>query len=475
MINVKIDSAIHLNPNDLAPGVLEKILGELTVINPAKKSAEREMLWNAKDIPSHLKLYRFNGHNELMLPRGALFECAALGISEWNDQRTYDNTKSYHLADPYTNLRDYQDLAVQELFTFTGGVYKAPTGSGKTTVMLELIRCCDQKTIVLCEKFDIAQQWMNSADELGFKSVGLINEGNTESDADLIIAMRQSVYAADLAQGWFDRFGCVVVDECHHCSAETMFELVQRFPAYFRYGCSATPDTDPDLFPIARAVIGPVVAQSTPEQIGEHLVIPSVRVVKTSFDFPYRPTERRGKKVIRNNYKDMMYDLEKDFDRNRIITREVMREANEGNVCLVLSQRKKHLDELYNAFISYPRERFMHVCFYTGETAKNDDITDLIKHINECDDPVVIFSTLAEEGTNIPRLDRLFLTYPGRKLRGFEQAIGRIMRTHPKKTDAVVYDFRDINVPLLNSQFRERAQMIYNKKGYKVETVECPE
>ena len=94
MINVKIDSAIHLNPNDLAPGVLEKILGELTVINPAKKSAEREMLWNAKDIPSHLKLYRFNGHNELMLPRGALFECAALGISEWNDQRTYDNTKS---------------------------------------------------------------------------------------------------------------------------------------------------------------------------------------------------------------------------------------------------------------------------------------------------------------------------------------------------------------------------------------------
>jgi hypothetical protein len=45
------------------------------------------------------------------------------------------------------------------------------------------------------------------------------------------------------------------------------------------------------------------------------------------------------------------------------------------------------------------------------------------------------------------------------------------MRPHPKKKDAIVYDFRDYKVLLLNSQYRHRAQEIYNKKNYKVEII----
>jgi superfamily II DNA or RNA helicase len=148
--------------------------------------------------------------------------------------------------------------------------------------------------------------------------------------------------------------------------------------------------------------------------------------------------------------------------------KEVLADLENNHHCLVISKRKKHLEYLYGAFITSFGDRFS-VRILTGDNAI--DYNDVRAEIEmEGDNGTLLFSTLADEGTDIPRLDRLFLAYPGRKLRGFEQAIGRVMRPHPKKKDAIVYDFRDVKVPLLNSQFRERAQNIYSKKGYNVES-----
>ena len=425
------------------------------------------MLYNARNIPSHLKLWTFDKHGEIVFPRGFIFDFERIlnkkNIEiEWDNQCIKNNVKFFNIP---ISLRCYQKQSVESLIKFGNGIYKAPTGSGKTRVMLELIRTLKQKTLVICEKNDILTQWVGVSRGLGFNHV--CDMIHYESNSGLVILNRQSIWAQRevLDQSWYDQFGTVVVDECHHCSAETVFELIQRFPAYYRFGCSATPDSDPDLFPIARAVIGPVVSLTPVEEIGEHLVIPSVRVVKTEFTFPYRPTERRGKKIIRNNYSDMMSALEIDEDRNNLIAKVVYKEAQEGNICLVVSKRKNHLDEILDYMPTYGQDDNIRYYKLTGDNSNQyKEIADNIDNERYC----ILFSTLAEEGTDIPCLDRLFLTYPGRKVRGFEQAIGRIMRPHHKKKDAIVYDFRDINVPLLNSQFRDRCHQIYNKKGYKV-------
>ena len=493
-IEVVIDSSIHFDPKQLPTDLLEKLLDRLKVPNPAKKIAEREMLYGARNIPSYIELWKWNYRGELILPRGFLWEfekiLSDVDINiEWQKDTVY-----YHHYDilgngwcfidqPEISLRLYQEEALDKIELYCGGIYKASTGSGKTRVMLELIRSQHQPTIVLCEKTDIATQWINFAKDLGFESVGMIGQGKWEDDKELVIALRQSIYPAVLAQEWYSKFGMVVVDECHHLvSFATMYDLVQRFPAYYRYGCSATPDSDPEIFPIARAVLGPVVMHSTPDEIGEHLIKPSVKVVKTDFEFDYRPTFRSGRKVVRNNYNDMIKGLEEDSTRNILITGTALQEALEGHCCLIISKRKNHLEcmakEIQNCINALceewnlkgikPTEVVLNML--TGDNSgEYSDIADDIESY-ECGS--VLFSTLADEGTDIPRLDRLFLAYPGRKLRGYEQAIGRIMRPHPKKKDAIVYDFRDTKVSLLNSQFRERCQGIYNKKGYNVETTD---
>jgi superfamily II DNA or RNA helicase len=478
-INVTIDSSIRLNPKDIPKNVLDEILAHLRILNPQKKIAEKEMLWNAKNIPSHLELWKYNSHNELILPRG--FRANFESIIDNNnikinlfDKSTYEPLYFFDVNE--IDLRDYQNKAVGELYKFENGIYSAPTGAGKSRVMLELIRLCHQKSIIFCEKRDIAQQWINYARELGFGPCAYIGENEWSDNTSLVIALRQSVWSKKdkLDQDWFDQFGCIIYDEIHHLSAPTAFEIIQRFPAYYRFGCSATPDSDQDLFPIVSAAIGPVVHLSPVKEIGHHLVIPSVRVVKTEFEFPYRPTRRvsngRNLKIVRNNYNDMMVALEENHDRNLLIMSKAHNSAQAERTCLVLSKKKKHLKYLYNLWneMMYNQIHNYDIYFLTGDNSKD---YNMIKDEIELSRGCIIFSTLADEGTNIPKLDRIFLSYPGRKLRGYEQSIGRIMRPHPQKKDAIVYDFRDASISLLNSQFRDRAQNIYNKKKYKIENL----
>src|ERR1039457_3419582 len=285
-INIVLDNMIRFDPHDFPDEVIEGIKDLLRIPNPAKNRAEKEMLWGAKKLPDFIELWDEPSSRELVLPRGHWDTVSQFAHDYDLDLNWIDNTS--HYSDCYKNvdlipLREYQSKAIEKLVSFRGGIYSAPTGAGKSRVMLELIRSLHQKSIIICEKYDILDQWYRYALDAGFDSVGIIGNSLWDDNADLIIALRQSLYNKDLDQEWLNSFGTVVYDEMHHLSAPTAYDLIQRFPARYRFGCSATPDSDSDLFPIISAAIGPVVAESFLPEIGHHLVIPSVRVVDTEF------------------------------------------------------------------------------------------------------------------------------------------------------------------------------------------------
>jgi superfamily II DNA or RNA helicase len=72
---------------------------------------------------------------------------------------------------------------------------------------------------------------------------------------------------------------------------------------------------------------------------------------------------------------------------------------------------------------------------------------------------VLVASTLADEGLDIPRLERIVLAYPGRTRGRTTQRLGRLMRPHPGKSQPVLFDIVDANVPVLFRQFRERRRL----------------
>ena len=71
--------------------------------------------------------------------------------------------------------------------------------------------------------------------------------------------------------------------------------------------------------------------------------------------------------------------------------------------------------------------------------------------------------SLAKEGLDIPRLDRLYMTLPKKDYAVVTQSIGRVARTFKDKEDAVCYDYVD-DIAFCQNQYRRR-RTHYRKAG----------
>ncbi len=69
------------------------------------------------------------------------------------------------------------------------------------------------------------------------------------------------------------------------------------------------------------------------------------------------------------------------------------------------------------------------------------------------------------EGFDAPAIDTVFLvgpiSYPGLVI----QAVGRALRRNEGKTDVVVHDYVDADVPVLNAQYSKR-RAAYRQLGF---------
>lgn len=73
--------------------------------------------------------------------------------------------------------------------------------------------------------------------------------------------------------------------------------------------------------------------------------------------------------------------------------------------------------------------------------------------------------SLAKEGLDIPRLERLFMVSPQKDYAIVTQAIGRIARTYKGKKDPICYDFVDNSIYFKKS-FLKRSTTYRKNKCY---------
>ena len=79
---------------------------------------------------------------------------------------------------PTFELRDYQAPARDALLDWAQGIYKAPTGAGKSRVVLEFARWAGQRTLIVVGKTSLARQWQEMAREGYGYETGYIGEGS---------------------------------------------------------------------------------------------------------------------------------------------------------------------------------------------------------------------------------------------------------------------------------------------------------
>jgi len=195
--------------------------------------------------------------------------------------------------------------------------------------------------------------------------------------------------------------------------------------------------------------MGPTVAEIKTEDLAQagHALVPRVRAIFTNL---YLPTV--------DDYGTMLAAITKDEARNNLILQHVIKEAREGHSCLVLSERIAHAQELYRLFHNLCPE--VKSAVITGKDSHTHR-QQAIEGMNQGQIKVLFATRLAEEGLDIPRLSRLFLTCPIRSANKVTQMVGRTLRPYPGKPTPIIYDFVDDLVGLAESQFHSRKSIAY--------------
>jgi superfamily II DNA or RNA helicase len=371
------------------------------------------------------------------------------------------------------------------------GIYEAPTGSGKTMTCIRFIQQVRPKNIlILVDRLDLLNQWVGEFNkwlEPGGQ-VGQIGGGVTWQARDekrITVATIQSIWRKrhDFPEWWWNKWDCVIVDECHHVTAESFQGIVSRFTAKWRFGVSATPDRKDDRFEIALDILGEVFHQEDEDELRKLgvLVKPHVEVVRTGFKFDYWPDhesdddgecmipgcKRDRKHSHRNNYQKLKDTIVFDRARNTLICNSIADEISKGkHHHIVISDEVRHLEALYAIFTDMYQDEAPPTYLLTGRVPRKQR-QEIIQSVGSADE-AVMFATVGKEGLDIPRLDRVYLTFPNSSGPVTKQKVGRITRSADGKDASVVFDFLDERVPKLKQQFRNRRVGCYNELGLEV-------
>ena len=443
-IGIRLGSKIIVS--DLPSDLKSLIVNKLRFPNPvfiAARSAGRST-WGVKE---HLTTFEVDKHGNFLLPRGIRTwlesMCDELDI-EYTlvDERTIKDFVSVNSAT--VNLRPYQSEAVTHLIsTAPEGVLVSPAGSGKTIMGLSLLPILGQPTLWLTHTNPLMKQTTERA--LGMFSdigqIGVIGDSKWKIGDMLTIAMIQTLVRNPArASEIKNEFGMVIVDECHRSPSRTFTEVIGMFNPYYLYGLTATPYRRDKLDQLIFTALGEdktVIDIDTVKDYG------SIMIPKILYKAVY------SKKYDDNDIHNILRTLSENMKRNHIIVGDVVREALAGNYCIVISDRRSHCEALFNLIsMAWPKTGIA-----TGNYSKKY-VTDQVERFNNKEITVLVTTaSLLGEGFDVPFLNRGFITMPFRGRTKTVQIVGRIQRSHPSKTDAVIYDYVDVNIGVIKNQF----------------------
>ena len=320
-------------------------------------------------------------------------------------------------------------------------------------------------TLVLVHRRQLLEQWVDRLSEflaIAPTDIGRAGGGRTKLTGRIDVATIQSLVRKGVVKDCIADYGHVIFDECHHLSAQS-FELVaRRAKARFVLGLSATVNRKDGHHPIIFMQCGPI----------RHSVNAKSEAIARPFEHSVivRPTAFRPRSEANDDqrvqFQDLCRDLIGDHDRNRMISEDVVQSVRKGRSPLVLTERKDHLDELAANIEKQVRQV---VVLKGGAGIKESrTIAQRLSAIKPDEDRVLLATgRYIGEGFDDPRLDTLFLTMPVSWRGTIAQYVGRLHRLREGKTEVRVYDYADLNVPMLSRMFDRRCAG-YESVGYTV-------
>ena len=464
-LELVLGNQIYIPKQGLHPGLRNRLLRLAAFQNPEfyKAQAMRLSTYSkprviacAEDLPHHIGL-----------PRGCLDDVRKtltdLGVRMVIRDERRDGSR---LEVKFQGeLRQEQKAAADAMLRHETGVLAATTAFGKTVVAAWLIAQRGVNTLVLVHRRQLLDQWIERLStflDVPAKSIGRIGGGRNRPTGQIDVGIIQSLVRKGVVDDRVAEYGHVIVDECHHLSAHSFEQVVRQAKARFVVGLSATVARKDGHHPIIFMQCGPVRHQVNARAQAaarpfEHFVL----VQPTSFQPNRNPDPDK-----RVEFQTLYQELVDDQTRTRRICEDVVESVRNGRSPLILTERNEHLDRFEHELTS----RVDHVVVLRAGMGKkqrqavNEHLAAIPRHEGR-----VILATgkYIGEGFDDPRLDTLFLTLPVSWRGTVAQYAGRLHRLYDGKREVRIYDYADLNVPMLARMFDRRCRG-YEAIGYTI-------
>lgn len=333
------------------------------------------------------------------------------------------------------------------------GVIVAPSGSGKTIIGLELISRRQLPALILVHRKQLLDQWVERIQtflSITKAHIGQYSGTKKKLGKQITIGLLQSLARkSDLAE-LRDKFGTIIVDECHHIPAATFREVIAQLNPKYIYGLTATPKRKHNDEKLIYAYIGNIIAQMEASDIApvSHLPhqSPEVLIRTTNLFVPF--------KFSTDHFQLLAKVVCFDTTRNQMIIEDILNQISENKRILVLSERKEHLEIL----AMYLKGKCETIVISGDDSAPKRK--SKLKQI-ESGHYQVILSTgqFFGEGLDIGNISCLVLAFPFSFEGKLVQYIGRLRDIGGQKT---IVDYRDEKILFLDKQYKQRVR--YYKK-----------
>jgi superfamily II DNA or RNA helicase len=359
-------------------------------------------------------------------------------------------------------LRPYQKKALKLIKQENQGIIWLPVNAGKTYIALEVINQLKLRTLWMTHSTNLLHQTAEKMNELLDIPVGIIGMGYRKYQ-DITIGMVQTLSKYSKFKDFMDEinrsFDMVIFDECHNVGHNSYYKFLKKATMYYRYGLSGTPKhrNSTDVY-YMKACFGDVIVKMSQRDLFDYNVSvkPQIKLVKEFI--PEYDTDDYNEL-----YEHCIVNNESRNTKIAYLTEQLIKDNKQTVIMLERIAHGEKISELLE--LLGIKHRFLH-----GEIPLKER-TEVIKEFEEGNLPVIVVTSILNEGMNIHSMDAIIVAAGGKSPVKVVQRVGRVLRKRVGKDTAIVYDFLDQGERTLAYHAYKRKQ-VYNKEFGNMEIIE---
>lgn len=384
---------------------------------------------------------------------------------------------------------DFQQKIIDDAIACQRFVIQVATGGGKTVIAAAILAKLNLPAIFVVHTGDLFEQAYDELTRLLKVPIGRIGGGICDIQ-QISVVMIQTIHAVigknyvpfdeiekdqmkddDVVKKSFQRnkditkyiqlVKCVLIDECHHLRADSYITVMKACKAaYYRGGLSATPCAEDGRDIILQAYAGKIIGKITASYLIRKgfLTPPKIYYLCGTKNKKYKFRRLTYRSIYKTYIVNSVY-------RNTLIVDCARRLRELDKTILITVTTKNHGKKLLKMLA----EAELKGEFIYSKVNKMKR-KEHIDNVRQRTLGIIIGTSLADEGLNIPSLDSLILAGGGKSPTRMIQRIGRTLRLAEGKEYSIVIDFKD-NVRYLSGHYKKRRTICEAEEEFQI--IDC--